>query len=138
MAYHVPKLGDLTPARGNHLSRAFGRTLLKCTGWKLAGEIPNVPKAIFIGAPHTSNWDFPIAITVLFLVDYRVRFLLGFDLELVDLVRLFIELDALLAHVRAGGADAVLLSRTIVLLLKLATVAVLLLLLIAALVDQFL
>ena len=79
-----------------------------------------------------------IAITVLFLVDYRVRFLLGFDLELVDLVRLFIELDALLAHVRAGGADAVLLSRAIVLLLKLATVAVLLLLLIAALVDQFL
>lgn len=31
--------------------------LLKLGGWKTVGRVPDVPKAIFIAAPHTSNWD---------------------------------------------------------------------------------
>lgn len=30
---------------------------LKLMGWKLAGKLPDEPKVILIGAPHTSNWD---------------------------------------------------------------------------------
>src|SRR5215213_7979983 len=26
-------------------------------GWRVTGELPNVPKMLLIGAPHTSNWD---------------------------------------------------------------------------------
>jgi 1-acyl-sn-glycerol-3-phosphate acyltransferase len=26
--------------------------------WKMPSEVPDLKKAIFIGAPHTSNWDF--------------------------------------------------------------------------------
>lgn len=29
---------------------------------KLGGTIPNVPKAILLGAPHTSNWDLIVAL----------------------------------------------------------------------------
>jgi len=33
---------------------------LKLAGWKIGGRMPNERKYIIIGAPHTSNWDFPI------------------------------------------------------------------------------
>ena len=31
--------------------------ILKIAGWTPAGEPPAADKAIFIAAPHTSNWD---------------------------------------------------------------------------------
>lgn len=33
------------------------RTLLRFSGWRLLGELPNLPKVIIIGAPHSSYWD---------------------------------------------------------------------------------
>ena len=30
----------------------------------MEGEIPNLPKFVIIGAPHTSNWDFPVAMSL--------------------------------------------------------------------------
>lgn len=35
--------------------RTLARTALRLSRWKVAGELP--PKAILVGAPHTSNWD---------------------------------------------------------------------------------
>jgi len=43
------------------VSRFFGRLMLKIVGMKLGGTIPDVPKAILLGAPHTSNWDLLLA-----------------------------------------------------------------------------
>jgi 1-acyl-sn-glycerol-3-phosphate acyltransferase len=37
--------------------RRFCRWLVVRAGWKLAGEFPNVPKLVFIAAPHSSWWD---------------------------------------------------------------------------------
>lgn len=37
-------------------------------GWKIIGKLPDVPKMVLIGVPHTSNWDYMIflyGITVL-------------------------------------------------------------------------
>ena len=33
------------------------RGLLRLSGWRIAGELPDVPKLVIIGAPHSSNWD---------------------------------------------------------------------------------
>jgi len=33
------------------------RGLLRLSGWRLLGELPNIPKLIIIGAPHSSYWD---------------------------------------------------------------------------------
>lgn len=33
----------------------IARALLKVTGWTLVGSLP--PRGIFVGAPHTSQWD---------------------------------------------------------------------------------
>ena len=44
-------------------------------GWKLTGQVPrNIPKAMMIAAPHTSNWDFIIARAAFYLMDVDVRF----------------------------------------------------------------
>lgn len=45
-------------------------------GWKAYKRIPaNVPKYVMIGAPHTSNWDFPIAMAALILLRVKVNYL---------------------------------------------------------------
>ncbi len=37
--------------------RVIAKYLLRLGGWTAVGEAPSVPKAVFIAAPHTSNWD---------------------------------------------------------------------------------
>jgi 1-acyl-sn-glycerol-3-phosphate acyltransferase len=37
--------------------RGLARLLLRVGGWKAVGGMPDVPKAVFIAVPHTSNWD---------------------------------------------------------------------------------
>ncbi len=31
--------------------------ILKICGWETVGEVPAIDKAVFVAAPHTSNWD---------------------------------------------------------------------------------
>lgn len=33
------------------------RSLLRLSGWRLLGQLPDVPKLVIIGAPHSSYWD---------------------------------------------------------------------------------
>ncbi len=33
-------------------------------GWKIVGPWPTVPKALWIVAPHSTNWDFPIGLWI--------------------------------------------------------------------------
>ncbi|MCB0036850.1 MAG: lysophospholipid acyltransferase family protein [Anaerolineales bacterium] len=58
---HIPLLGDQIPQRGNWLTKTIGRLILTIFGWHFAGPLPNQAKFIAIGAPHTSNWDYPLA-----------------------------------------------------------------------------
>lgn len=37
--------------------RGLARLILRVGGWTAVGDMPDVPKAIFVAAPHTSNWD---------------------------------------------------------------------------------
>ncbi|MCC7403283.1 MAG: lysophospholipid acyltransferase family protein [Bdellovibrionales bacterium] len=32
--------------------------MFRLLGWRVEGQLPQVPKYVAIGAPHTSNWDF--------------------------------------------------------------------------------
>lgn len=54
----LPTLGTSVPQRGNRLSRAFWMFMLRLFGWRAVGEAPDLPKFVFVGAPHTSNLDF--------------------------------------------------------------------------------
>lgn len=37
--------------------KTLARSILRFSGWKMIGEVPDLDKAVFIAAPHTSNWD---------------------------------------------------------------------------------
>ncbi|BHH83324.1 lysophospholipid acyltransferase family protein [Desulforhopalus sp. 52FAK] len=41
---------------------AFSQGVLKIFGWKAVSEDIDYSKCVLIGAPHTSNWDFPLTL----------------------------------------------------------------------------
>lgn len=55
--------------------RAVGTLYLRLGGWRLEGAFPEVPKFVAIVAPHTSNWDFPLGVAVVFALELRVSWL---------------------------------------------------------------
>jgi 1-acyl-sn-glycerol-3-phosphate acyltransferase len=71
----LPPLGEALPRRGSALLRATGRGLLRLLGWRVEGEIPDIPKLVIAVAPHTSNWDFVIGAAAMFALDLRLSFL---------------------------------------------------------------
>jgi len=71
----IPALGPAVPSRGGSVLRFLGRAILAALGWRLEGEIPNVPRCVVIIAPHTSNWDFVIGLATLLALDLRVTWL---------------------------------------------------------------
>lgn len=46
------------------LLRFLAILILKLVGWTSIGSKVSVPKYVLIGAPHTSNWDFPLMLLV--------------------------------------------------------------------------
>ncbi|MEI7816081.1 MAG: lysophospholipid acyltransferase family protein [Desulfuromonadales bacterium] len=48
---------------------------LKAAGWKLAGAAPSSRRYVLIAAPHTSNWDLPMTLAIVFAFRLKVYFL---------------------------------------------------------------
>lgn len=46
--------------------------LLRVRGWKIEGQFPDLPKYVMIAAPHTTNWDFPIALGTCFALRNKI------------------------------------------------------------------
>ena len=67
----TPAIGGQLPRRGSAFSRGFAAGVLRLMGWKLEGEIPNLPKMVMIGAPHTTNWDGFFALATLMALGLR-------------------------------------------------------------------
>ncbi|WP_445116270.1 1-acyl-sn-glycerol-3-phosphate acyltransferase [Acinetobacter sp. WZC-1] len=57
MSQCFPVLPDQVPQRGTPASRNFFKKLYLAQGWRFEGELPNLPKAVAIITPHTSNLD---------------------------------------------------------------------------------
>lgn len=57
MPQSFPTLPEQVPSRGSALSKAFFKRLFLAQGWRFEGEFPNLPKAVAIVSPHTSNID---------------------------------------------------------------------------------
>lgn len=37
--------------------KKIAKTIIRVSRWEIVGEIPDLDKAVYIAAPHTSNWD---------------------------------------------------------------------------------
>lgn len=48
---------------------------LKLRGWKFIGDLPEEPKFIVIGAPHTTNWDFVLYLAAIRNWNFKPRYL---------------------------------------------------------------
>ena len=51
------------------------RSIMELTGWRVDGKLPDLPKFVLIGAPHTSNWDFLLFLGVIFTLRANVHFM---------------------------------------------------------------
>lgn len=71
----MPALGASVPRRGSLPVRAFGKAVLGALGWRVEGEVPDLPKFVIAVAPHTSNWDFVIGAATMFALDLRLSFI---------------------------------------------------------------
>ena len=66
------QLGSLVPKRGNKIAPVIASAMLKATGWRTVGEIPNISQAVVLALPHTSNIDGVYAIPSLFALDLKI------------------------------------------------------------------
>ena len=76
MKYDNPHVSASTPRMGNAVTRAIGSLLLNAIGWTIKGRLPDQKKAIVIGAPHTSNWDFYLAMSSMLAVGLKFSWMM--------------------------------------------------------------
>ena len=56
--------------------QATGRFLSRLLGWQVRGRVPDDHRVVAAAAPHTSNWDFIIALLLIVAIDLRVNVLM--------------------------------------------------------------
>ncbi len=44
------------------LPPVLAKLVLRHLGWRLEGSVPDHPKFVLLGVPHTSNWDVPLLV----------------------------------------------------------------------------
>lgn len=64
------------PKGGNAITRWLGRVILRLMGWRVTGMLPDEPRLIVIAAPHTSNWDWAIAMAALLALGLRINYMI--------------------------------------------------------------
>ncbi len=60
------------PRSGNALTRGLGQSLLRLGGWRIDGTVPDEPKLLLLGAPHTSYFDFVLTKLTAWAVGVRL------------------------------------------------------------------
>lgn len=55
--------------------RSLSRFFLRLFGWRVVGELPDFPKFVIVGAPHTSNWDFVMFLALAFILRGDLRYM---------------------------------------------------------------
>ena len=68
-------LGDALPKRGNRISQFVARGLMSLFGWRIEADVPNLPKFVLVGAPHTSNYDFLLTLATFFSLSVKISWM---------------------------------------------------------------
>ena len=61
------------PPRIRKIQALLGILFLAITGWKVAGSVPDIPKFVLVLAPHTSNWDLPFILAVMYGLGLKIN-----------------------------------------------------------------
>lgn len=65
-------IAENVPRRGGTIVPILATGFLKLSGWKTVGEIANVPQAVCLAVPHTSNVDGVYAIPAVLSLDFGI------------------------------------------------------------------
>ncbi len=57
------------------LLRKIARFGINISGWTIKGRVPDEERIVIIAAPHTSNWDFVLAMLAIFGLNIKLRWL---------------------------------------------------------------
>ena len=52
--------------------KSLPKKILNLVGWQIEIVLPKEKKFVLIGAPHTSNWDFPLALLTFWTLDLKI------------------------------------------------------------------
>jgi len=55
--------------------KLIGKGLMKLTGWKTTGHFPKHERVVLVVGPHTSNWDFIVAMSAVLSWDIHIHWL---------------------------------------------------------------
>ncbi len=72
-----------------------GRLILRILGWRIEGDIPDLPKFVIVGAPHTSNMDGFLFVFMAWSLRIRVYWMMKSSLFVGPLGWLFRSLNSL-------------------------------------------
>lgn len=53
------------------MMKTIAATILKMVGWRVSFALPSRDKYVLVGAPHTSNWDFPLGLLAMWASGLR-------------------------------------------------------------------
>jgi 1-acyl-sn-glycerol-3-phosphate acyltransferase len=71
---NLPVLGDQVPKRNRPVLRFIGILVMRLLGWRFTDHpMPNVPKVVALGGPHTSAWDIIVAMAAIAAIGIDLR-----------------------------------------------------------------
>jgi len=59
----------------SYIFHILARIIMRLVGWYVDGKLPELPKYVLIGAPHTSNRDFVLFLGLIFYLRANVKFM---------------------------------------------------------------
>jgi len=71
----TPMTPQSLPRRGNRVTHWLAVAVLAVFGWRVIAHLPSIPKAVLIGAPHTSNWDFLLTVATIYALGIRLSWM---------------------------------------------------------------
>lgn len=103
----IPKnLPEEMPRIGNRFTAAIGSLLLKALGWRIEGEFPAERKVMVALAPHTSNWDFVVAMPFILALRLKISWLMKKEAFFFPFKKLFMSLGGIPTDRSAPGGMA--------------------------------
>jgi 1-acyl-sn-glycerol-3-phosphate acyltransferase len=64
---------DHLRANRPRILRFIGKAAMKMTGWKTVGHFPRDKRVVLVVGPHTSNWDFVVAMSAVLSWDINIH-----------------------------------------------------------------
>ena len=103
----IPKqLPEEMPRIGNWFTQGIGLLIVKALGWRFEGEFPPEKKLMVALAPHTSNWDFVVAMPFILALKLKASWLMKKEAFFFPFKRLFMWLGGIPTDRKAPGGMA--------------------------------